>query len=122
MTRWARWTAAAAVAAAIVTACQERLTSPAECPGLCPGGSPQVFDTVVPALAGLDSSFPTAIEVASGGYVNRGQGSALLVSSGFAASEDRAVYRFAPRSSQIAVLGPATRAARVPPAVATRSV
>ena len=103
MSRWARWTAAAAIGAAIVAACQERLTSPAECPELCPGGSPQVFDTVAEAAAGRDSSFPAAAEFASGGYVSRGGGSALLVSSGFAASEDRAVYRFAPRSDQIAV-------------------
>lgn len=104
MTRWARWTAVVAIGAAIVTACQERLTAPAECPELCPGGSPQVFDTVVPALAGLDSSFPSLAEFASGGgYVNRGRGVALLVSHGLPASEDRAVYRFAPRSDQIAV-------------------
>jgi hypothetical protein len=103
VSRWARWTAAAAIGAAIVAACQERLTSPAECPELCPGGSPQVFDTVAEAAAGRDSSFPAAAEFASGGYVSRGGGTALLVSSGFAASEDRAVYRFAPRSDQIAV-------------------
>jgi hypothetical protein len=103
VTRWARWTAVVAIVAAIVTACQERLTSPAECPGLCPGGSPQVFDTIATATPGLDSSFPAAAEAAGGGYVNRGRGTALLVSSGFAASEDRAVYRFAPRSDQIAV-------------------
>src|SRR5437762_2344704 len=83
-------TAAVAIGAAIVTACQERLTSPAECPGLCPGGSPQVFDTIAIATAGLDSSFPAAADAAGGGYVNRGRGTALLVSSGFAASEDRA--------------------------------
>ncbi|MGH7511479.1 MAG: hypothetical protein ACREOQ_01015 [Gemmatimonadales bacterium] len=103
MTRWARWTAAVAIGAAIVTACQERLTSPADCPGLCPGGPPQVFDTIATATAGLASSFPAAADAPGGGYVNRGRGTALLVSSGFAASEDRAVYRFAPRSDQIAV-------------------
>lgn len=104
MTRWARWCAAVAIGVGIVTACQERLTSPAECPELCPGGSPQVFDTVVPAVAGLDSSFPSPADWASGGgYVNRGRGLALLQSSGFPGSEDRAVYRFAPRSDQIAV-------------------
>jgi hypothetical protein len=85
-----------------MTACQERLTSPADCPALCPGGSVQVFDTVVPALALRDSSFPAHKDSANG-YVARGQGAALLVSSGFAASEDRAVYRFAPRANSIAV-------------------
>lgn len=104
MRRWGRWCAAVAIGVGIVTACQERLTSPAECPELCPGGSPQVFDTVVPAVVGADSSFPSPADYAAGGgYVNRGRGLALLLSSGFAASEDRPVYRFAPRSDQIAV-------------------
>ena len=103
MTRSVRWWAAVAIGVGIVTACQEHLTSPAECPELCPGGSPQVFDTVVPAIAGSDSSFPTAADLASGGYVNRGRGTALLLSNGLPASEDRPVYRFAPRSDQIAV-------------------
>jgi hypothetical protein len=39
---------AAAVGLAVTGACQERLTEPAECPALCPGGTPQVFDTVLP--------------------------------------------------------------------------
>jgi hypothetical protein len=102
--RWAGWCAAVAIGVGIVTACQERLTSPAECPELCPGGSPQVFDTVVPAVAGRDSSFPSPADFANGGgYVNRGRGTALLLSSGFVGSEDRAVYRFAPRSDLILV-------------------
>jgi len=103
VSRFVRWTAAVGLAAAVITACQEKLTSPAVCPELCPGGSPQVFDTLIPAIAGLDSSFPSAAEAATGGYVNRGQGTAVLLSSGFVASEDRAIYRFAPRSDQISV-------------------
>jgi hypothetical protein len=99
----ARWAAAVAILGAFLTACQERLTSPADCPELCPGGTPQVFDTVVPAAALRDSSFPTAADFASGGYVSRGSGSALLLSSGFAASEDRPIYRFAPRSDRVTV-------------------
>jgi hypothetical protein len=101
--RLAAWAAAFILGATIITACQERLTSPAECPALCPGGAPRVFDTIVTAAAGRDSSFPTAAEAASGGYVGRGGGSALLLSSGYVASEDRAIYRFVPRSDQIAV-------------------
>jgi hypothetical protein len=81
--------------AAVITACQEKLTSPAECPGLCPGGPQALFETVLSPLAGLDSSFHT--------YVAPGQGSALLVSSGLPASEDRAVYRFAPRPDSVTV-------------------
>ena len=90
-----RWAGGVAVAAAVITACQERLTSPAECPELCPGGSAQVFDTSVVALQDRDSSFT--------GYVSRGAGAALLVSNGFAASDDRAIYSFAPRSDSVAV-------------------
>ncbi len=97
-----RWVAGVAGLIGVMTACQEKLTSPADCPALCPGGSVQVFDTVVPALALRDSSFPAHRDSANG-YVARGQGPALLVSSGFAASEDRAVYRLAARGDSIAV-------------------
>jgi hypothetical protein len=97
-----RWVAGVAGLIGVMTACQEKLTSPADCPALCPGGSVQVFDTVVPALALRDSSFPAHKDSANG-YIARGQGAALLVSSGFAVSEDRAVYRFAARGDSIAV-------------------
>jgi hypothetical protein len=83
------------VLAAVITACQERLTSPADCPALCPGGSAQELDTIIPALPGRDSSFT--------GYVSRGGGVALLVSNDFGPSDDRAVYRFAPRTDSITV-------------------
>jgi hypothetical protein len=77
--------------------CQERLTAPAQCPELCPGGSQTVFDTVLDPLPGVDSSIS--------GYIARGSGSALLVSSGLPASEDRAVYRFTSRPDSITVSG-----------------
>ncbi len=102
MSRPWRWVAGVAGLIGVMTACQERLTSPADCPALCPGGSVQVFDTVVSAVALRDSSFPAHNDSANG-YIARGQGNALLVSSGFAASEDRAVYRFAARGDSIAV-------------------
>ena len=102
MSRPWRWVAGVAGLIGVMTACQERLTSPADCPALCPGGSVQAFDTVVPAVALRDSSFPAHKDSANG-YVARGQGAALLVSSGFAASEDRAVYRFAVRNNGIVV-------------------
>jgi hypothetical protein len=97
-----RWVAGVAGLIGVMTACQERLTSPVDCPALCPGGSVQVFDTLVPAVALRDSSFP-AHQDSANGYVARGQGTALLVSSGFAASEDRAVYRFSPLGDSIVV-------------------
>ena len=102
MTRPWRWVAGVVGVIGVMTACQERLTAPADCPALCPGGSVQVFDTVVPAVALRDSSFP-AVKDGLNGYISRGQGSAELVSSGFAASEDRAVYRFVARGDSIAV-------------------
>ena len=74
----------------MAAACQERLTAPVDCPALCPGGSSTVYDTVLTPRPGADSSFA--------GYVEGGSGLALLVSNGLAASESRAVYRFAPRS------------------------
>ena len=101
MTVWQRWLGGLLVMG-ILAACQERLTSPADCPALCPGGTPAVFDTVVQAVALRDSSFPRAGDP-GGGYVDRGQGVALLASNGFEASEDRAVYRFAPRGDSVAL-------------------
>ncbi len=100
--RWAVGLGWMIAAVGIAAACQERLTSPADCPALCPGGTAQVFDSIVPALAERDSSFPAFKDRASG-YVSAGNGRALLVSNGFAPSDDRAIYRFAPRGDSIAV-------------------
>ena len=33
--------------------CQEKLTTPADCPTLCPGGQPQIFDEVFTATMEL---------------------------------------------------------------------
>jgi hypothetical protein len=99
VTGW-RWAGGVLLLVAAVAACQEQLTAPADCPALCPGGVVEVFDTIVPALQDRDSSFPAFVDRASG-YVDRGKGSALLVSNGLAASEDRAVYRFAPRGGTV---------------------
>ncbi len=96
MNRGVRWVAGVAAIAAGVLACQEQLTSPGQCPELCPGGTPVVHDTVLTAVPGGDESVP--------GYFDRGAGKALLVSNGLPASEDRALYRFAPRFDSIVVL------------------
>ena len=89
------WLAAFVVLAAAITGCQERLTAPAECPELCPGGEARVFDTVITPLANTDTSYV--------GYVARTSAGALLVSNGLPASEDRAVIRFNARADSIAV-------------------
>lgn len=87
--------AAFAILAGAATGCQERLTAPAECPELCPGGESRVFDIVLTPLPNSDSSYA--------GYVARSSAGALLVSNGLPASEDRAVYRFASRADSIEV-------------------
>ncbi|HUF35282.1 MAG TPA: hypothetical protein VMN37_04985 [Gemmatimonadales bacterium] len=89
------WGWLAAALAAVTVACQERLTEPAECPALCPGGPAPVFDTVLTALPGADTSHA--------GYIEAGLGIALLVSSGLPASESRAVYQFRTRPDSIVV-------------------
>jgi hypothetical protein len=84
------------VAACIVLAgCQEKLTSPGDCPALCPGGQPQVFDEVLSPIVGADSSFM--------GYVRPQAAQALLVSNGLRGFEERAVMRFASRADSISV-------------------
>lgn len=90
-----RRVACLATLAASLLACQEHLTSPAQCPELCPGGTPAVFDTVLAAVPGGDESVS--------GYVNGGAGSALLTSNGLPASEDRAMYRFVARQDSVTV-------------------
>ena len=95
MNRGARWAPWVAALAAGIVACQERLTSPGQCPELCPGGTPTVYDTVLGAVPGGDESVQ--------GYIGRGAGAALLTSSGLPASEDRAIYRFASRLDSVSV-------------------
>jgi hypothetical protein len=93
VTRGLGWVAAFALLAAATTGCQERLTAPAECPELCPGGESRMFDTVIGPLANTDTSYV--------GYVARGSAGALLVSNGLPASEDRAVIRFNSRPDSL---------------------
>ncbi|HEX5964114.1 MAG TPA: hypothetical protein VFY42_10335 [Gemmatimonadales bacterium] len=84
------------LAAAVLLGCQEKLTAPADCPALCPGGQPQVYDEVFTAVAGTDSSFV--------GYVQAHQASALLVSNGLLQGfEQRALVRFSRRVDSVLV-------------------
>jgi hypothetical protein len=78
-------------------ACRDELTTPADCPSLCPGGQPQVVDTVLTATLGGDSTYI--------GYVAAGLGPSLRVSNGLPVSEDRALTVFLPRPDSIAVDG-----------------
>ncbi|MEP7226662.1 MAG: hypothetical protein ABI785_04830 [Gemmatimonadales bacterium] len=82
---------------AVVTlaACQEKLTAPADCPALCPGGQPQVFDEVFTAISGADSSFV--------GYVQPHEAASLLVSNGLQGFEERGLVRFLARTGTVTV-------------------
>lgn len=82
-------------ATVVLCGCQEKLTSPGDCPALCPGGAPQVIDEVIPANVGADSSFR--------GYVPAFRAGALLVSNGLLGYEQRAIMRFPARADSIGV-------------------
>lgn len=84
----------AAVLAAL-SGCRDELTTPADCPALCPGGQQSVQELVLPALAGQDSSYF--------GYVAPGIGPSLRISNGLPASEDRAITVFLPQPDSIIV-------------------
>lgn len=83
------------LAVLLVCGCQERLTAPADCPALCPGGNPQVFDEVLDPIVGADSSFR--------GYVQPFNAAALLVSNGLRGYEQRAILRFPVRTDSVAL-------------------
>jgi hypothetical protein len=88
--------ALATLAASIVLmGCQEKLTSPGDCPALCPGGEPQVFDEIFTPITGADSSFR--------GYIQPFAAPALLASNGLQGNEERAVIRFVRRVDSVAV-------------------
>ena len=83
------------LAALALAGCQEKLTAPADCPTLCPGGQPQIFDEVFTAIAGADSSYS--------GYVQPHQAQSLLVSNGLEGFEERALVRFLTRADSVSV-------------------
>jgi hypothetical protein len=85
----------ALLAALLCMGCQEKLTAPADCPALCPGGSSEVFDEVVSPIIGSDSSFR--------GYVQPYSAAALLVSNGLDGFETRAIMRFSRRPDNVTV-------------------
>lgn len=89
----------AVAVAALATACQERLTTPSNCPELCPGTGLLIRDTVLTARVGLDSTFT--------GYLSADQVGALLVSNGLAAGEARAFAVFPKRPDSVTVDGQA---------------
>ena len=85
----------ALLAAVVLAGCQEKLTSPADCPALCPGGQPESFDEVFTATTGADSSYV--------GYVQPHQAATLLVSNGLQGFEERGLVRFLARADSVSV-------------------
>lgn len=86
----------ACLAAAALAGCQERLTAPADCPALCPGGELELRDTVLTPSS--DETFPDV-----GGYVDRGLGTSILVSNGLPAADARGIIRFVARADTVLV-------------------
>lgn len=81
----------------LLAGCQEELSTPAECPELCPGTSLVVFDTVLHAVQGRDSSYT--------GYIGANEVPALLVSDGISAGEARAFATFPRRTDSVLIAG-----------------
>jgi hypothetical protein len=77
------------------TACTERLTTPGTCPSLCPGGEVTVRDTVIDVTFASDSSL--------GGFNGPTDATSLLLSTGPALGESRAVVRFLGRGDSLFV-------------------
>lgn len=87
-----RFVAIAALAAGLA-ACQEDLTAPGDCPGLCPSDNLVVVDTVLEAV--LDTTYT--------GFVQAGEGSRILVANGGAGEQMLGIARFARRGDSITV-------------------
>jgi hypothetical protein len=79
----------------VLAGCEDDLTVPGGCPEFCPGGQPQIRDTILLANPGSDTSFF--------GYVGRDRVPSLLVSDGLQAGETRAWFRFPSRSDSVSV-------------------
>jgi len=87
---------AVVLAAALVTACQEELVAPGDCPALCPGEPIVVHDTIIEAEPLLDTTFV--------GYTSRGFGAYFLVSDGLPGlPQHRGLIRFFTRPDSIVV-------------------
>lgn len=81
------------VLAAGMLACQEDLTAPAECPGLCPSDHVAVADTVLEAV--LDSTYT--------GFVQAGEGARILLANGLGGEQYLGITRFARRGDSLTV-------------------
>jgi len=87
-----RWSVGMAAAIALLS-CQKEVVAPSVCPQACPGGSPTVLDTILTPIQDMDSTFV--------GYVQPGQGRALLVSEGLPSNQALTVVKFLPRADSL---------------------
>lgn len=92
---------AALALAGALAGCQEELTTPVDCPELCPGNSLIVRDTIIEAVFDRDSTFT--------GYIKATEIPALLVSNGLAAGDARTWATF-PRRADSAIVDGAQHA------------
>jgi hypothetical protein len=76
-----------------IASCQEDLTAPGDCPGLCPSDNLVVADTVLDAV--LDTTYT--------GFVQAGEGSSILIANGGAGEQMIGLARFARRGDSITV-------------------
>lgn len=90
-----RWLLAVMAAVPMVTACTQKLTTPADCPALCPGGQSAFRDTVLDAVIGVDTSYS--------GYTSALDATGLLGSNGGSYGESRAFVKFLRRADSILV-------------------
>ena len=96
MTLRLRVTLAALALGLAVAGCQEQLTAPGSCPATCPGGSPQLRDTILDAVLGGDSTHT--------GYVVRGAtAGGLRVSNGLLGDTNYGFIRFGAVPDSISV-------------------
>lgn len=86
---------AVAAMAVMLTACQEKLTAPGDCPGLCPSDNLVVEDVILPAATGLDSTFT--------GFVDASRSSRLRLANGLAGESLLGIVRFVRRGDSIDV-------------------
>ncbi len=82
-----------AAVALLATACTEKLTTPGNCPALCPGGIADFRDTILTATAGLDSSYS--------GYLSESSLLSLLVANGGNYGSSRGLVKFLSRGDSI---------------------
>ena len=84
-----------AAVALLATACTEKLTTPVNCPNLCPGGIADFRDTILTATVGLDTSYS--------GYVGESSLLSLLVANGGAYGVSRGLIAFQSRGDSVFV-------------------